>query len=145
MERMCMGLVILGVRKWAWAHCQVFTWSKSSCSMRSVELILSTTLSDPLYSITAFPTRISLLDIVTTKSPFSKNSPLLLDKAKDEKREFIDLLLFEIILWQAESQSVKNVDFSARHAQAQIRTLPLANYVALGHHFPPLGLDLFIS
>ena len=62
--------------------------------MRPVELILSTTLSDPLYSITAFPIRISLLDIVTTKSPLSKNSPLLLDKAGGEKREIIDLLPF---------------------------------------------------
>lgn len=105
MERLLGVLVTPSIRKGAWAHGQVLTWSKSSWSMRSVELILSTTLSDPLYSITAFPIRISLLDIVTTKSPFSKNSPLLLDKAGDEKREFTDLLprnfcwQNEIILW----------------------------------------------
>ena len=40
---------------------------------------------------------------------------------------------------------MKNVDFSVRHTQTQIRALPLPKYVALGHHFPTLGLDLFIS
>lgn len=60
--------------------------------MRSVELSLSTTLSDPLYSMTVLPTRTSLLDIETTKSPFSRNSPLLFDKAADEKRELGEVL-----------------------------------------------------
>lgn len=57
------------------------TWSTISWSIRSVQLILSTAWSDPLYSIMALPTLISLLNILTTKSPFRRNSPWPFDKA----------------------------------------------------------------
>lgn len=142
MEKLLAGLVTPHGKKGSWALGQVFTWSKSSCSMRSVELILSTTLSDPLYSITALPKRISLLDIVTTKSPFSKNSPLLLDKAVDEKRELTNLLpmsrclKYEIILWKAESWEGKEYLLFSQTGWPQMLVLPLASYVALGTHFP---------
>lgn len=49
--------------------------------MRSVQLILSMTWSEPLYSMTALPTLISLLNMLTTNSPLSRNSPRLLDMA----------------------------------------------------------------
>lgn len=52
-----------------------------SSSMRSVQLILSMTWSEPLYSMTALPTLISLLNMLTTNSPLSRNSPRLLDMA----------------------------------------------------------------
>lgn len=57
-----------------------------SSSMRSVQLILSMTWSEPLYSMTAFPTLISLLNILTTNSPLSRNSPRLFDMAAEREK-----------------------------------------------------------
>lgn len=66
-----------------YSHCEEKqnTWTIISSSMRSVQLILSMTWSEPLYSMTAFPTFISLLNMLTTNSPLSRNSPRLFDMA----------------------------------------------------------------
>lgn len=71
------------------ASSRAFTCRRSSSSIRSEQFSLSTTLSDPLYSIMALPTRTSLLDMETTKSPLSRNSPLLFDKAVDGKENWV--------------------------------------------------------
>lgn len=67
----------------SYRHCEEKqnTWTIISSSMRSVQLILSMTWSEPLYSMTAFPTFISLLNMLTTNSPLSRNSPRLFDMA----------------------------------------------------------------
>lgn len=62
------------------------TWMMISSSMRSVQLILSMIWSEPLYSITAFPTFISLLNMLTTNSPLNRNSPRLFEMAAGRQK-----------------------------------------------------------
>lgn len=73
-------------------HDKDFTWTIISSSMRSVQLILSMTWSEPLYSMTAFPTLISLLNMLTTNSPLSRNSPRLFDMAAGGQKTTLLLL-----------------------------------------------------
>lgn len=63
------------------------TWMMISSSMRSVQLSLSTMWAEPLYSRTALPTLISLLNMLTTKSPLSKYSPWLLATAGERRKK----------------------------------------------------------
>lgn len=55
--------------------------------MRPEQLSFSMTVSEPLYSIRAFPMRISFLAIVITKFPFMKYSPSVFDSAVGKKTE----------------------------------------------------------
>lgn len=62
------------------------TCRTSSSSMRSVQLMRSTLVSEPLYSMTVPLKVISLLNMATTKFPFSKKLDWLSDNAGEKKQ-----------------------------------------------------------
>lgn len=62
-----------------------FTCKTSSSSSRSVLLILSIELFEPLYSKIAPCMLISFFDILTTKFPFKRKFPWVSDKAVKEQ------------------------------------------------------------
>lgn len=132
-----------------WARGHAFTWSRSSCSIRPEQLSFSTRVSEPLYSIRAFPMRISFLAIVMTKFPFMKNSPSLLDSAAGKKTESTDLLPgapWWTMAWRLDKESEwKGHGLFRQTGMDSNPSSATCQLWGLGKSHPHLSLHFFIS